>query len=281
MLRLIQAWKYLRTALDAEGLRGKIVLARYYFAMLATHALRFMLRALPQSVRYRVREPRLSREVALKGETGRFLLRAGTADGWVVGRGYELGVREFLAAVLRPGQVFVDVGAHIGLYTVMAGRLLAPGGVVIAVEPSQDNFEALLKNVQQNGLTNVIPINAACWSNDCELELIPSSTATGFWHRVGPITGHGTKISAKRLDTIFQDLGLGAIDVIKIDAEGASAKVVEGASMILRRFRSVQVLFEVERPGELEGSCRTLHGLGFTVRRLFGNQYLATVTSGQ
>jgi FkbM family methyltransferase len=274
--RSIRAFKYLRTASEAEGLLGKAALTRYYVTMLAAHGLRATRHRLPRFMRYRVPEPRLSREVILRSRTGRFVLRRGTADGWVVGGGYEPHVHEFLASALRPGQVFVDVGAHIGRYTVMAGRLLGPGGVVIAVEPGPDNFDALLKNVRQNALANVIPIKAACWSSDGELQMIFSSPVTSFWHRVGPLTESRARVSARSLDTITHDLGLGAIDVIKIDTEGAGPEVLEGARTILSGSPAVQVLFEAIRPHELERSSRTLQELGFTVRRLGGDEYLAT-----
>ncbi|HEX4679272.1 MAG TPA: FkbM family methyltransferase [Gaiellaceae bacterium] len=51
---------------------------------------------------------------------------------------------------------FVDAGAHVGYYTVLAGRLLGPRGLVLAFEPNPRNYELLLANVWRNGLANVV-----------------------------------------------------------------------------------------------------------------------------
>jgi len=65
-------------------------------------------------------------EVTLPSDFGRCL--------WVGGC-FEPNETAFLASVLRPGMIFVDVGANIGLYTLLAAHLVAPGGTVVAVEP--------------------------------------------------------------------------------------------------------------------------------------------------
>src|SRR4030095_11405574 len=74
---------------------------------------------------------------------------------------YELTEREFLKRLLRPGDVFVDIGANIGLFTILAGRYVGAEGAVYAFEPCAKTYERLLANVELNRLTNVSCYQAA------------------------------------------------------------------------------------------------------------------------
>src|SRR4030042_2427827 len=62
-------------------------------------------------------------------------------------KAYEPWETSIVKRELKPGHVFVDVGAHIGYYTVLASGLVGPGGHVHAFEPAPENYAVLLKNV--------------------------------------------------------------------------------------------------------------------------------------
>lgn len=68
---------------------------------------------------------------------------------------FELEVAEFLTRFLEPGMVCVDVGAHIGVFTLLAAERVGPSGQVHAFEPGPSEFEQLKGNVALNNLTNV------------------------------------------------------------------------------------------------------------------------------
>ncbi len=69
-------------------------------------------------------------------------------------------VRDVLAH-LNEGDIFIDVGANIGLYTILAAQQVGPSGMVIALEPSRREFVRLLKNIELNTVDNVVPMYAA------------------------------------------------------------------------------------------------------------------------
>lgn len=74
---------------------------------------------------------------------------------------YEHGVHEpretdFLAKALQPGMTFIDIGAHVGYYTLLGAAAVGKEGKVIAFEPEPYNLEILTKNVALNELTNVV-----------------------------------------------------------------------------------------------------------------------------
>ena len=85
-------------------------------------------------------------------------------------RRYEPHIQKILC--VKPGDVFIDVGAHIGIYTVMMAKRVGKSGLVIAVEPSLSNFRVLCLNLMLNKVSNVvIPIRAAAYSRTTMVNL--------------------------------------------------------------------------------------------------------------
>ena len=80
--------------------------------------------------------------------------------------GFELSDRNFVLAYLKPGMCFVDAGANIGLYAVMASILTGPTGYVYAFEPGKKTFDRLQRNLLLNDCQNVIANNLAL-ANAC------------------------------------------------------------------------------------------------------------------
>ena len=67
----------------------------------------------------------------------------------------------YVEATLRPGGVFIDVGANIGYYSMLASRLVGPSGSVVAIEPSPTNFSELKRNIALNHALNIRAIDMA------------------------------------------------------------------------------------------------------------------------
>ena len=74
---------------------------------------------------------------------------------------YEPNQMSFLCDQLKPGSVFVDIGAHFGLYTLLASKKVGPKGKVVALEPSDREFKRLQENLKINGAENVLALNIA------------------------------------------------------------------------------------------------------------------------
>ena len=87
-------------------------------------------------------------------------------------RHFEAHEREFLNRFLRPGDVFVDVGANIGLFTLIAAERVGPGGKVLAFEPTAKTFGRLVDNVQLNKLSNVECFKLALSDSQGHLQLL-------------------------------------------------------------------------------------------------------------
>jgi FkbM family methyltransferase len=138
--------------------------------------------------------------------------------------------------LLGTGGVFIDVGAHVGHWTV---RLAAQARKVIAVEPDPATATVLRENIALNGLANVTVVEAAAWDRDEPLRLEDplgrerSGTTRTLPDDAGTIRG-------QRLDGILA--GEEEIRLIKIDTEGADLHVLRGLKETLARCQPAMVV---------------------------------------
>jgi len=77
----------------------------------------------------------------------------------------EKDVETFIRPCLKRGSVFVDVGANVGYYTLMASKLVGPQGRVYSIEPIPSTVAILKSNVKINNCSNIKVCNAAAWSS--------------------------------------------------------------------------------------------------------------------
>src|ERR687890_2738667 len=80
----------------------------------------------------------------------------------------------------RQGDVVVDIGAHIGRYTIISSKPVGAKGNVVAIEANPDNYEMLNSNIQLNQLTNIIPLNYAVYSKETKIKLYRPDEESGY-----------------------------------------------------------------------------------------------------
>ncbi len=133
---------------------------------------------------------------------------------------------------LRPGMRFIDVGAHVGYFSVLAGKLVGPDGIVFAFEPHPRNFELLMANVWRNGLTNVLCFPWAVSDSFGFADLFEARGNSGD-HR---LYRDEEQRASLRVRTVSLD-GLQAlrapVDFVKIDVQGAEPAVIRGMEELL------------------------------------------------
>jgi FkbM family methyltransferase len=135
------------------------------------------------------------------------------------------------------GDVVIDVGAHVGVFTVKAAKAVGEDGLVIAIEPHPRNMNLLCENVKKmSPNTNVVLIKKAVGDRKGMAKLYLSPFGSGG-HSLKPIVGRGSKyleVAVDTLDNIVSKLKLKKVDFIKIDAEGAELEILKGAEEILK-----------------------------------------------
>jgi FkbM family methyltransferase len=158
---------------------------------------------------------------------------------------------EVFKKLLKPGDVFVDVGANIGYYTLLAVRCGASR--VYSFEPQENTYELLGKNVIINWMTSVVTFERlAVFSHTTNLDFFarnayPGNSSIGVssaeqlqkWFD----TADRVRVPAVSLDDYFSDKP-GQIDLLKVDVEGAEAAVFEGARRILSSNPDIRILCE-------------------------------------
>jgi FkbM family methyltransferase len=153
--------------------------------------------------------------------------------------GYESKVQELLAARLKPGDCFFDVGAHIGFFSLLASQLVGEQGKVVAFEPDPRNAAALRANAVRNNLPQFKPVEAAAWSSSGPLEFGRAAEASSYVQ--GQVTAislvNDNRIQVNGLaidDFVFRDGGAPAPNLIKIDVEGAEFEVLKGTAKVIK-----------------------------------------------
>jgi len=145
---------------------------------------------------------------------------------------------------VKVGDVFIDVGAHLGRYTLPIARAVGEKGLVIAIEPDIENYNCLMENIKSNNLRNIVTVNIAAWSEDRELKLYPGESSAGR-SIMGRAGNNCRKVNGRSLDNLLEETdNKRKVDWIKIDVESAELEVIEGLNKTLAR-SSPKLLVEV------------------------------------
>jgi len=145
----------------------------------------------------------------------------------------------FVSQVLRSGDLFVDCGANIGVYTIIAQALSAN---TISIEPSPIAYSFLVKNLSLNNfLENAICINKAL-GDSSSTNLSFESTSDLATGHIASASGSCQSVDCETLDSILGDLHP---TIIKVDVEGYESFVLDGASVCLSSKQPLALLLEL------------------------------------
>ncbi|MGW1076539.1 FkbM family methyltransferase [Streptomyces sp. NPDC002537] len=183
---------------------------------------------------------------------------------------------------LRPGDTFVDVGANIGYFSLLAAGLVGGEGRVVAIEASPMFHQILRRHVQLNGRDNVRAVNVAVSDKRERLELVLASNRNLGASSIVPYDGPAVSVfdvEARPLTEILDPAEIATARVIKIDVEGAEGGVVRGLAPLLDKLRpDAEITVEVtpDRMAKLGDSVEellnTMQQSGFHMYRL-ANDY--------
>lgn len=176
-----------------------------------------------------------------EGKAVPFLQRSMSGMRWILGSGphscwlgiAELSKRRLFEKNVSNGQTVIDVGANVGYYSLMSSKLVGPSGKVLALEPSPRNYQLLCTHLSLNKVSNVSTFKLAL-SDQCGI--------ARFSADIDPVAQRlsesgNIEVHQVTLDQFVADHSIEAIDIIKIDVEGAELKVLKGAQGVLRKHR--------------------------------------------
>ncbi|MFY9487722.1 MAG: FkbM family methyltransferase, partial [Solirubrobacterales bacterium] len=146
---------------------------------------------------------------------------------------YEAAELKLFRDCIESGASVLDIGGHIGLYTLQAARAVGDSGRVTTFEPAPGNFALLERNVAENGYSNVTLVNRAVSDSAGEQILFVSADNTGD-HRLGDSAGgrEGVSVETVTIDGYFGG-DYPRVDVIKMDIQGSEPRALTGMRSLL------------------------------------------------
>ncbi len=146
-------------------------------------------------------------------------------------------IQKIIDIHLKSGDVAVDIGANVGRVSMLLSRQVKYEGTVFAFEPEKENFDIIIKNIKANSITNIIPVRCAV------------SDVSGFTYlNMGKSTTHQMtdEITDEKIQTISMDDYFKGqrIDFVKIDAEGAEPKIIQGMKEVITNNPDLKIVIE-------------------------------------
>lgn len=179
-----------------------------------------------------------------------WLAENGALDHELMYDGFEETELAFVKRLLRPGMTVLDIGAHHGLYTLLASKCVGRKGTVIAFEPSPREFARLAKHVRVNRYSNVLLEPCAIGDRSGEADLFQVDGFRDWGNSLRPpLVPEPTRrirVPIRTLDDFLGARGITHVDFIKLDAEGGELGILDGAQKLLQTSPRPAILAEVE-----------------------------------
>ena len=189
----------------------------------------------------------------------------------------ERGTRLLIQGFLKPNDLFIDVGANLGMHTLAAAHAMQGRGRIIAFEPFEPTQRLLAKSIWMNGFAEMTEIHQAAVSNRGGHQTLFLGATCGH-HSLFPLTTPSTlapppvEVALVRLDDVVP--GGTKVDLIKIDVEGAELDVLESARQIIASNPCIALIVEfgfshLARTGHTTKDwLAAFHGLGLVQRAI-------------
>ena len=161
--------------------------------------------------------------------------------------GYEPLTTSIIRQLIDPGMTILDIGAHIGHYTVIAADATGRGGKVFAFEPDPISFEFLRNNITENHLDGVAtPIQKAVTDRPGRVRLYSGrrDRVANSILRTNKTSGRYIQCDATTVDAVAAQLRMDAVDLIKIDVEGSEYDVLAGMDEVCSRSPTLKLVVE-------------------------------------
>jgi FkbM family methyltransferase len=154
---------------------------------------------------------------------------------------------EMMRSILHPNDHFVDVGANIGIFSMIASVEVGEKGAVYAVEALPENRALLERNLRLNRLWNVQVIPVALTDTDGEIDIFPSTNGNLGMTSLSPsgAKAEPIRVPARTLDSLIADGTVSGCDVLKMDIEGAEVLALRGMKEVFEQRPPRAVLIEV------------------------------------
>jgi FkbM family methyltransferase len=157
---------------------------------------------------------------------------------------YEKELGDLLKKLIKPDQLFIDIGANLGYFSLLVATS-SPSVKVISFEPVDDLFRKINENISVNNVKNIVPIHAAVGEKDEEKELFISAadnSGMSSFQEPENYSGAKEKVKVVTLDDWIKTSRVSKVDIIKLDIEGSELAALNGMKEVLQNFKPLVIV---------------------------------------
>lgn len=162
---------------------------------------------------------------------------------------YDRAETELLSRVLGSGDIFLDIGANVGYYSLVASQIVGSEGRVHDFEPIGPNARALERTITENDITNITVNQVAVGAQLGSLDLFVPDGEIGNsgWASIVPSPRRSRTITVEQvaIDDYLSAQSVGRVDLVKLDIEGGESDALRGMARLLQRSDAPDLLCEV------------------------------------
>lgn len=194
------------------------------------------------------------------------------------GVGFEQGELSIVNRFVQNGDVFLDVGANIGIYTLLASRLVGENGRVHSFEPQSDVYDLLRSNINLNQCLNVItnPVAVGEQNGETQIFINAQNALSSLGRTNRGVVLRSQKVPLVTLDEYAGSMEISKADFLKIDVEGFEGHVLRGAAGLLNASPNLVVMSELAKKNfaplgfSIEETLNWMRAQGFEVWMIGG-----------
>jgi FkbM family methyltransferase len=172
---------------------------------------------------------------------------------------YESETVTFITQYLQAGDCFVDIGAHVGYFSLLAAALVGEQGQVVAFEPEAVNYDALQQNIALNGFKNITSFPCALGETHKASQLFinqDNDAGHALWdvalhpfNQKSRLACTTRQVEVLTLDSVLENLRPKLVKMVKIDTEGSEFNILQGAIRTILTCNIPYIICEINRFG--------------------------------
>jgi len=167
---------------------------------------------------------------------------------------------------LAKNDTIIDVGAHIGLFSLLVSQFCKTGKI-FSFEPISDNFNLLMSNLKLNHTENIHPFNLAVSKNTSSVDLFLSSDQSA--HSIFSSDSEPTTVKSISLQRIFDENKISSCKLLKLDCEGAEYEIIDSLPLeYFDKIENIAIEYHVadSKPELAKDLISKIKNAGFTIK---------------
>jgi len=157
---------------------------------------------------------------------------------------HEPSATQLFKKYIQEGMYEIDIGSNLGYYALLASKCTGPRGKVIAIEPEPNNFDLLKINVETNRIENVTVLPYAIGDENGTSKFFvteASNTNSLLQPALGNVMA-SIHVQVRKLDTLYEELNIPRIDLVRMDIEGGEIIAIKGMSRVLKQYKPMLLI---------------------------------------